>query len=169
MPRVSHHFRLKLAALLAILIAGGAAVTVARTVAEDLQITWPADNQIPAPEIRRLPPVNDAASESDDLLTPVSQEPRPFRLPTATAEKIEPVPAEALPPPRQPFVGEVPHSDPAATIAPYSPLDFGPDAYNIAPPEANSADATYPFRFPSRRRTAHHPIAQTSPPRALRR
>ena len=71
------------------------------------------------------------------------EEPRPFRLPPVEEQQ----PAEELPP-RQPFVGEAPHSDPSATIAPYSPLDFGPDAYNYAPPEANSADATYRTKQP---------------------
>lgn len=81
------------------------------------------------------------------LPTP-ADEPESFRLPPPTEEESEQTPLEELPPPQQPFVGEAPRLDSAATIAPYSPLDFGPDAYNFAPPDANSADATYRTKTP---------------------
>jgi hypothetical protein len=149
MPNSSCYLRLKRTALLAMLLAAGAVVTTARTDGEELQLTWPADNRLPAQEARRLPPA-ELASESDDLLDEpsVQVQPETSRLPPPARVERDPAPPEELSAPRIPFVGEEPARDSAATIAPYSPLDFAPDAYNVAPPEANSADATYRTKTP---------------------
>lgn len=149
MPHFFRYFRLKRTALLAMLLAAAVGVTTARTDGEELQLTWPADNRLPAQEARRLPPA-ELASESDDLLDEPAPaaEPGTFRLPPPTEESSEPISPEELSAPRIPFVGEEPARDSAATIAPYSPFDFSPDAYNVAPPEANSADATYRTKTP---------------------
>ena len=62
---------------------------------------------------------------------------------------VEQTPSEELPPPGQPFLGDAPGADPAATIAPYSPLDFSPESYSYIPgDEENSADATYRSKHP---------------------
>ena len=223
--------RWKLAALLAMFVAVAVAVPAARTIGEELQLTWPAPAIKPPADMPRDPaeepderlasrqkvslaragrifgvelsrsirepaatseavavtePMNSRQTEeprelvpterlpqplpeeSDDLLTepetespaepaPAPAEPSPRRLPPPEEETPLPSPevksivpqAEEIPAPRQPFVGELPQMDASAQIAPYSPLDFGPDPLSYSPgDEENSADATYRAKTP---------------------